>query len=456
MGTVAIKLNTISPLDGRYTKDAQKLSDYFSESALIKYRLLVEIEYLIMLGDEKQVLELEPLSISDRSKLRRIYKSFGDDEAKRVKAIETATNHDVKAVEYYIRERLDKMNKKRLFPWVHFAITSEDINNLSYSLMWQNAVLDVYIPDLDSLIKKLKNTSKTYSTTPMLAMTHGQSATPTTFGKELAVFTKRLARQLRQLKSHKLLGKFGGATGTWAAHNVAYPKIDWSGFSRKFIQRIGLEPNLVTTQIEPHDSIVESYHILIRINTILIDLCRDLWSYISRGIIQQKKIPGEVGSSAMPHKINPIHFENAEGNLGIANALLNHLSNKLPISRMQRDLTDSTVLRNQGVAMGHGFIAIKNILKGFRRIAINKNSMARELDDHWEVLAEAVQTILRKTGSPDAYEQLKQLTRGVRITEDTLREFVTHLRIPKKDKDLLNQLTPANYIGLAPKLVDQA
>lgn len=455
MGTVAIKLNTISPLDGRYTKDAQKLSDYFSESALIKYRLLVEIEYLIMLGDEKQVLELEPLSISDRSKLRRIYKSFGDDEAKRVKAIETATNHDVKAVEYYIRERLDKMNKKRLFPWVHFAITSEDINNLSYSLMWQNAVLDVYIPDLDSLIKKLKNTSKTYSTTPMLAMTHGQSATPTTFGKELAVFTKRLARQLRQLKSHKLLGKFGGATGTWAAHNVAYPKIDWSGFSRKFIQRMGLEPNLVTTQIEPHDSIVESYHILIRINTILIDLCRDLWSYISRGIIQQKKIPGEVGSSAMPHKINPIHFENAEGNLGIANALLNHLSNKLPISRMQRDLTDSTVLRNQGVAMGHGFIAIKNILKGFRRIAINKNSMARELDDHWEVLAEAVQTILRKTGSPDAYEQLKQLTRGVRITEDALREFVTHLRIPKKDKDLLNQLTPANYIGLAPKLVDQ-
>ena len=456
MGTVAIKLNTISPLDGRYTKDAQKLSDYFSESALIKYRLLVEIEYLIMLGDEKQVLELEPLSISDRSKLRRIYKSFGDDEAKRVKAIETATNHDVKAVEYYIRERLDKMNKKRLFPWVHFAITSEDINNLSYSLMWQNAVLDVYIPDLDSLIKKLKNTSKTYSTTPMLAMTHGQSATPTTFGKELAVFTKRLARQLRQLKSHKLLGKFGGATGTWAAHSVAYPKIDWSGFSRKFIQKMGLEPNLVTTQIEPHDSIVESYHILIRINTILIDLCRDLWSYISRGIIQQKKIPGEVGSSAMPHKINPIHFENAEGNLGIANALLNHLSNKLPISRMQRDLTDSTVLRNQGVAMGHGFIAIKNILKGFRRIAINKNSMARELDDHWEVLAEAVQTILRKTGSPDAYEQLKQLTRGVRITEDALREFVTHLRIPKKDKDLLNQLTPANYIGLAPKLVDQA
>ena len=453
---MAIKLNTISPLDGRYTKDAQKLSDYFSESALIKYRLLVEIEYLIMLGDEKQVLELEPLSISDKSKLRRIYKSFGDDEAKRVKAIETATNHDVKAVEYYIRERLDKMNKKRLFPWVHFAITSEDINNLSYSLMWQNAVLDVYIPDLDSLIKKLKNTSKTYSTTPMLAMTHGQSATPTTFGKELAVFTKRLARQLRQLKSHKLLGKFGGATGTWAAHNVAYPKIDWSGFSRKFIQRMGLEPNLVTTQIEPHDSIVESYHILIRINTILIDLCRDLWSYISRGIIQQKKIPGEVGSSAMPHKINPIHFENAEGNLGIANALLNHLSNKLPISRMQRDLTDSTVLRNQGVAMGHGFIAIKNILKGFRRIAINKNSMARELDDHWEVLAEAVQTILRKTGSPDAYEQLKQLTRGVRITEDALREFVTHLRIPKKDKDLLNQLTPANYIGLAPKLVDQA
>ena len=453
---MAITLNTISPLDGRYTKDTQKLSDYFSESALIKYRLLVEIEYLIMLSEEKHVLELEPLSITDKSKLRKIYNSFGDDEAKRVKAIETATNHDVKAVEYYIRERLDKMNKKRLFPWVHFAITSEDINNLSYSLMWQNAVLDVYIPNLDSLIKKLKNTSKTYSTIPMLAMTHGQSATPTTFGKELAVFTKRLDRQLEQLKSHKLLGKFGGATGTWAAHNVAYPKTDWCDFSRRFIQRMKLEPNLVTTQIEPHDSIVESYHILIRINTILIDLCRDIWSYISRGIIQQKKIPGEVGSSAMPHKINPIHFENAEGNLGISNALLNHLSNKLPISRMQRDLTDSTVLRNQGVAMGYGYIAIQNILKGFRRIMINKNSMVRELDDHWEVLAEAVQTILRKTGSPDAYEQLKQLTRGVTITEGVLREFVTHLRIPKKDKDLLNNLTPANYIGLASKLVDQA
>ena len=448
-------LNNISPLDGRYAKDVQKLSNYFSEAALIRYRLQIEIDYLIALGDEKMILDLEPIHKSDKAKLRKIYTSFGENEARRVKAIETATNHDVKAVEYYIRERLDKMNKKRLFPWVHFALTSEDVNNLSYSLMWQSAVIDVYIPDLSTLIKKLKRESKIFSTVPMLAMTHGQSATPTTFGKELAVFTKRLTRQIGQLKTHKLLGKFGGTTGTWAAHQLAYPKMDWPAFARGFIRRVGLEPNLVTTQIEPHDSIVESYHILMRINTILIDLCRDLWSYISREIIQQKKIPGEIGSSTMPHKINPIHFENAEGNLGIANALLNHLSNKLPISRMQRDLTSSTTLRNQGVVMGHSFLAVQNILKGLRRIIPNKVKMEHELNNHWEVLAEAVQIILRKAGAPDAYEQLKQMTRGEIVTQDTLRKFVTHLRIPKEDKDLLHRLTPADYIGIAPKLVDQ-
>ena len=448
-------LNNISPLDGRYAKDVQKLSNYFSEAALIRYRLQIEIEYLIVLGDEKKILGLEPIHKSDKQKLRKIYTSFGDNEARRVKAIETATNHDVKAIEYYIRERLDKMNKKRLFPWVHFALTSEDVNNLSYSLMWQSAVIDVYVPDLSTLIKKLKRESRIFSTVSMLAMTHGQSATPTTFGKELAVFTKRLTRQIGQLKAHKLLGKFGGTTGTWAAHQVAYPKMDWPAFAHGFIRRIGLEPNLVATQIEPHDSIVESYHILMRINTILIDLCQDVWSYISRGIIQQKKIPGEIGSSTMPHKINPIHFENAEGNLGVANALLNHLSNKLPISRMQRDLTDSTALRNQGVAMGHSFLAVQNILKGLRRITPNKVKMDQELNDHWEVLTEAVQIILRRAGVPDAYEQLKQMTQGETVTQETLREFVTHLRIPKEDKDLLHRLTPTDYIGIAPKLVDQ-
>ena len=448
-------LNNISPLDGRYAKNIQKLSNYFSEAALIRYRLQIEIEYLIVLGDEKKILGLEPIHKSDKQKLRKIYTSFGGNEARRVKAIETATNHDVKAIEYYIRERLDKMNKKRLFPWVHFALTSEDVNNLSYSLMWQSAVIDVYVPDLSTLIKKLKRESRIFSTVSMLAMTHGQSATPTTFGKELAVFTKRLTRQIGQLKAHKLLGKFGGTTGTWAAHQVAYPKMDWPAFAHGFIRRIGLEPNLVTTQIEPHDSIVESYHILMRINTILIDLCQDVWSYISRGIIQQKKIPGEIGSSTMPHKINPIHFENAEGNLGVANALLNHLSNKLPISRMQRDLTDSTALRNQGVAMGHSFLAVQNILKGLRRITPNKVKMDQELNDHWEVLTEAVQIILRRAGMPDAYEQLKQMTQGVTVTQETLREFVTHLRIPKEDKDLLHRLTPTDYIGIAPKLVDQ-
>ena len=446
-------LKNISPLDGRYKKDTEKLSDYFSESALIRFRIQVEIEYLIALANQKHINELDPISKTDKSRLRKLYISFSVEDAKRVKAIELATNHDVKAVEYYVRERLEKMNKKRLFPWIHFALTSEDVNNLAYSLMWQNAIKEIYDPELNMIIIKLTSIAKQFSTTPMLSLTHGQSATPTTFGKELAVFIQRLKRQHTQMNKHQLQGKFGGATGTWAAHYVAYPKIDWLQFAEKFILSLGLEPNLVTTQIEPHDSVVESYHMVIRVNNILIDFCRDIWFYISRGIVQQKKIPGEVGSSTMPHKINPIQFENAEGNLGIANALLNHLSNKLPTSRMQRDLTDSTTLRNQGVAMGHSYLACKNILKGLRRITINKKEMKKELNNHWEVLAEAVQTILRKSGSANAYEQLKQMTQGHTVTQESLLDFVTLLRLPEEDKERLKKLTPEDYIGIAPKLV---
>ena len=356
-------------------------------------------------------------------------------------------------MEYYVRERLEKMNKKSLFPWIHFALTSEDVNNLAYSLMWQNAIKEIYDPELNMIIIKLTSIAKQFSTTPMLSLTHGQSATPTTFGKELAVFIQRLKRQHTQMNKHQLQGKFGGATGTWAAHYAAYPKIDWLQFAEKFILSLGLEPNLVTTQIEPHDSVVESYHMVIRVNNILIDFCRDIWFYISRGIVQQKKIPGEVGSSTMPHKINPIQFENAEGNLGIATALLNHLSNKLPTSRMQRDLTDSTTLRNQGVAMGHSYLACKNILKGLRRTTVNKKEMKKELNNHWEVLAEAVQTILRKSGSANAYEQLKQMTQGHTVTQESLLDFVTLLRLPEEDKERLKNLTPEDYIGIAPKLV---
>ena len=330
---VSDPLKAISPLDGRYSKSTESLCDYFSEHALIRYRSKIEIEYLISLSLEKGIEELDPFSEKDQQKLRKIYTSFNIEDSKRVKAIEEATNHDVKAVEYFIREKLEKMNKKRVFPWIHFALTSEDINNLSYSLMWQEAFKNEFLPTLNKVIKKLKTISKQFSETSMLSLTHGQSATPTTFGKEIYVFVLRLNRQYSAMKEHTLLGKFGGATGTWAAHSISHPNVNWIQFTKKFISSLGLKPNLVTTQIEPHDSVVESFHSIIRVNNILIDMCRDIWSYISRGILKQKKIPGEVGSSTMPHKINPIQFENAEGNLGLAVATLNHLSNKLPISR---------------------------------------------------------------------------------------------------------------------------
>ena len=444
------RLNLVSPLDGRYGNSVKDLSSYFSESALIGYRLKVEIEYLIAFSNEKSIKELPSFSKEEKTRLRKIYKNLNTAGAEKVKEIEATTNHDVKAVEYYIQSKV----KKSLHPWIHIALTSEDVNNLSYSLMWQDGLKQVYLPSLQSVNKKLKKMALKYKYASMLALTHGQPATPTTFGKELAVFCARLDRQINQIKAHKLLGKFGGATGTWSAHIMAYPKTDWTSFASKFIKSLGLEPNLVTTQIEPHDSAVESYHQVVRINSILVDLCRDMWSYISRGILGQNQVAGEVGSSTMPHKINPIQFENAEGNMGIANALLNHLATKLPISRMQRDLSDSTALRNQGVALGHSYLALKNVLKGLNRITVNKIQISKELGDHWEVLAEAIQTILRKSGKQDAYEQLKELTRGQSINTDTLAKFVSRLKIPEEDKQTLMNLTPSSYIGLAPKLVD--
>ena len=416
----------------------------------MRYRLKVEIEYLIALGNKKSVENLSSLPKDEQTRLRKIYLNFNSANAEKVKEIELTTNHDVKAIEYYIQSKV----KKALHPWIHFALTSEDVNNLSYSLMWQDGLRQVYLPALQSVNTELKKLARKYKKASMLALTHGQPATPTTFGKELAVFCARLDRQIDQIKSHKLLGKFGGATGTWSAHMVAYPKTKWTSFASKFIRSLGLNPNLITTQIESHDSAVESYHQVVRINSILADLCRDMWSYISRGILGQNQVAGEVGSSTMPHKINPIQFENAEGNMGISNALLNHLATKLPMSRMQRDLSDSTSLRNQGVALGHSYLALQNILKGLSRITINKIQMSKELGDRWEVLAEAVQTILRKSGRQDAYEQLKELTRGQSINTETLAKFVSGLKIPEEDKQTLINLTPASYIGLAPKLVD--
>ena len=443
-------LNTVSPLDGRYGSSIKDLSAYFSELALIRYRLKVEIEYLIALGNEKEVKELFPFSNTEQVRLRIIYENFNSTDAEKIKDIEVITNHDVKAIEYFIQGKL----KKSLHPWIHFALTSEDVNNLSYSLMWQDGLQQVYLPTLHHVNKELKSLARKHKNAPMLALTHGQPATPTTFGKELAVFCRRLKRQIDQIKAHKLLGKFNGATGTWSAHMVAYPKINWMRFSEQFIKSLGLEPNMITTQIEPHDSASESYHQIARVNSILTDLCRDMWLYISRGILGQKKVAGEVGSSTMPHKINPIQFENADGNMGIANALLNHLATKLPISRMQRDLTDSTTLRNQGVALGHSYLALHNILKGLGRITINKTQMSKELDNHWEVLSEAVQTVLRKTGKQEAYEQLKVLTQGQFINAEAMAKFVSGLNIPEEDKKTLLRLTPTSYIGLAPKLVD--
>ena len=443
-------LSNISPLDGRYANSIAELSKYFSESALMGYRLKVEIEYLIALSNEKSINDLPPFSKDEQERLRKIYQNFNLVGAEKVKEIEATTNHDVKAIEYYIQGKV----KKSLHPWIHFALTSEDVNNLSYSLMWQDGLKQVYQSSLQLVNKELKKLARKYKEASMLALTHGQPATPTTFGKELAVFCSRLDRQIGQIKSHILLGKFSGATGTWSAHVAAYPNVNWRRFASKFIKSLGLKPNLITTQIESHDSLAESFHQVVRINSILTDLCRDMWSYISRGILVQKKVAGEVGSSTMPHKINPIQFENAEGNLGIANGLLNHLATKLPVSRIQRDLTDSTTLRNQGVALGHSYLALQNILKGLSRITINKVQMSAELNNHWEVLGEAIQTILRKSGKQDAYEQLKSLTQGQSINAESMAEFVSGLKISDEDKQTLLELTPELYTGLSSKLVD--
>ena len=444
-------LGALSPLDGRYSSSVKELNAYFSEAALMRYRVYVEVEYLIALGREKKIHELPALSDRQKNRLRSSYQKFDLNSAQVVKNIEAETNHDVKAIEYYIQKHCGA----KLHPWIHFALTSEDINNISYTLMWCHAMKQVYVPMLTKLQRDLKAMAKRYRSVPMLSMTHGQPATPTTFGKELGVLFKRIDRQMVQIKKQSFLGKLSGATGTWSAHTSAYPKMDWVKFTSKFVRSLGLQPNTVTTQIEPHDSMAESFHQVLRINSILKDLCQDLWMYVSRGILSQKKVAGEVGSSTMPHKINPIQFENAEGNLGLSNALLSHLAQKLPISRMQRDLTDSTVLRNQGVALGYSFLALKSISKGLSRITINKSKMKFELNEHWEVLAEAIQTILRKEGKIDAYEKLKDLTRGEKINESSITDFISSLKISDENKETLLSLRPESYVGKASDIIEK-
>jgi adenylosuccinate lyase len=447
-------LTSISPLDGRYKNEVRDLALFFSEEALMKYRLKIEIEYLIALSRETAITNLNPLSSAKQSQLRDLYKHFSTTGAQAIKRIESRINHDVKAVEYYLRNQLEGTRLAHLIPWCHFALTSEDVNNLSYSLMWRDGLIHIYLPALKKVRNRVRKLAQQYRDQPLLALTHGQPASPTTFGKEYAVYVHRINRQLEFFQQHVLLGKFGGATGTFGAHVSALPDVNWIRFARRFIKSLKFEPNLLTTQIEPHDSLTESYHGLVRVNSILTDFCRDIWQYISRGVLAQRNISGEVGSSTMPHKINPIQFENAEGNLGISSALLIHMSQKLPKSRLQRDLSDSTVIRNQGTAQGYSLLGVKNILKGLDRTVLDPQAASLELNDHWEVLAEALQTVLRRTGKSDAFEQLKNITKGQRMTQKQWLEIVDGLNLSEPYRTTLTELTPQSYTGLAEKLVE--
>ena len=444
-------ITALSPLDGRYASKVEELIPYFSEYGLIKHRLVVEVSWLMMLSAEKGIAELPPFSDKEVKILEDIVKNFDEKEAEKVKKIEKTTNHDVKAVEYYIAEKFKGTSLEKYTSFIHFACTSEDINNLAYALMIQGAGNYAFLPLAKELIKEINKLAKRWNKVPMLSLTHGQPATPTTVGKELLVFAKRLERQLSYLDKQETLGKINGATGNFNAHMSAYPNVNWMKLSEKFVKNLGLVWNPYTTQIEPHDFQSEIYDGLARFNTILIDFNRDLWTYISRGIFKQKVVAGEVGSSTMPHKVNPIDFENSEGNLGLSNAIFRHLSEKLPISRMQRDLTDSTVQRNIGVAWGYSLLAYKSTLKGLSKLELNQVTLKKELDANWALLAEPIQTVMRKCGVPNAYEKLKELTRGKEINKESVQDFIKGLKIPKEDKERLLKLTPEKYIGMADK-----
>ncbi len=447
-----IMITALSPLDGRYQLKVQELTPYFSEFALIKYRLIVEISFFMALSAEKGIPELPPFSNSQMKILENLIKNFDEKEAEIVKEIERITNHDVKAVEYYIKKNLEKTSLKKYLEFIHFACTSEDINNLAFALMLKDAGKHVMLPQIKEVIESIKSQAKKWKKVSMLSLTHGQPATPTTVGKEFLIFASRLQRQYDKLKVQECLGKLNGASGNFNAHYTAYPKVNWINLSKKFVQKLGLVYTPYTAQIEPHDFQSEIYDTVARINTILIDFNRDIWSYISRGIFKQKVVKGEVGSSTMPHKVNPIDFENSEGNLGIANAVLRHMSEKLPTSRMQRDLTDSTVQRNIGVGLGYSLLAYKSTLKGLSKLELNKKIIQDELDRNWTLLAEPIQTIMRKNEVPNAYEKLKELTRGKEITKKTVQDFIKSLKLPKEDKERLLKLSPHSYIGLADKL----
>ena len=443
------QLNAISPIDGRYRNKVEKLAEYFSEEALIKYRVKVEIEYFIALC-EIPLPQLADFNKDLYSDLRKIYEHFSTEDAQKIKDIESVTNHDVKAVEYFIKEKFDALELQKHKEFIHFGLTSQDINNTSIPLLLKDAMEDVYFPTLDTLTAKLAELSEEWENIPMLARTHGQPASPTRLGKEFFVFVERVNQQILQLQRIPHAAKFGGATGNYNAHKVAYPNIDWKNFGTHFVEEIlGLHHSFPTTQIEHYDHMASLFDGLKRVNTILIDLDRDIWTYISMDYFKQKIKAGEVGSSAMPHKVNPIDFENSEGNLGIANAIFEHLAAKLPVSRMQRDLTDSTVLRNVGVPFGHTIIAFAATLKGLNKLLLNEVKFQEDLENNWAVAAEAIQTILRREAYPNPYEALKGLTRtNEKITQQSIASFIDTLNVSNEIKEELKQITPSNYTGI--------
>ena len=442
-------LQAISPIDGRYAKKTQPLAQYFSEEALIKYRVLVEIEYFIKMSET--VPQLSTLSEVDKAAVRSIIDNFSSADAEQIKSIEAVTNHDVKAVEYFIKEQFDAKGLSAHKEFIHFGLTSQDINNTSTPMMVKDALDKVIYPSIESVINGLESMAREYADIPMLAKTHGQPASPTSLGKEIMVFVERLNDQMDRCRSLPIKAKFGGATGNLNAHKVSYPDIDWLEFADDFVsQQLGLHRSRYTTQIAHYDHLAAIFDALARINTILIDLTRDIWTYIMMEYFKQKTVANEVGSSAMPHKVNPIDFENAEGNLGLANAILNHLSAKLPISRLQRDLTDSTVIRNIGVPLGHSLIAYTSIIKGLGKLILNESAIAADLDSNWAVVAEAIQNILRREGYEKPYEALKALTRGkTMVDEDDIAAFIDTLNVTDEIKIELKNITPFNYIGYA-------
>lgn len=449
-------LTALSPVDGRYGSKSQELRPYFSEYGLIKHRVLVEVRWLQRLADCADISEVPAFSPAANAILNSIVDNFCEADAQHIKDIERTTNHDVKAVEYFLKDKvsaLDELNSINEF--IHFACTSEDINNLSHALMLKGGLHDVILPYCRQLIDELKRLAKEYRSIPMMARTHGQPASPTTMGKEMANVAVRLERQYQQIMNVTMLGKFNGAVGNYNAHLSAYPNTDWHALSETFVTSLGLSHNPFTTQIEPHDYIAELYDAVARFNTILIDFDRDVWGYIALGHFKQRTIAGEIGSSTMPHKVNPIDFENSEGNLGLANAIFAHLAAKLPVSRWQRDLTDSTVLRNLGVGFGYAVIAYQATLKGMSKLEVNEASLRAELDNNWELLAEPIQTVMRRYGIEKPYEKLKELTRGKKVNQAAMAQFINGLALPDDVKQALKKMTPENYIGDAIRLVDQ-